>query len=295
MTTEPVDTTSPMSPAPGPQPSAQISVLASGALLLNGLPSDMEAIRAELLRLKAVNGAVWYYREVLQTKAAANPLAEQLFDMILEHRLPITRSTTPDFSDYVDNQGQSHPLIRAQDVVEVATACIEKRVRSVRLRWAMLAAVLGLVVAACQMPSYLAATDMLAHGMATDARVLQKKHWVETGPNRKQFDHDTVVYEFTDGTGTRFENEVSYNPNSATPIHEGDAISILYERQTPDTNGRRAQYQHEASLQNIVEGALLAAGFVGAIGYFIGFLVRRKLRAELKATPVSVEQTQWRT
>lgn len=257
----------------------------------------MEAIRAELLRLKAVNGAVWYYREdsgaKASAKAAMNPRAEELLDMLIEHRLPITLSTTPDFSDYVDDQLQSHPLIHAQDVTEVATACIAKRVRTVRLRWAMLATVLGLVVAACQMPSYLAATDMLAHGMATNARVLQKKHWVETGPNRKQFDHDTLVYEFTDGTGTRFENEVSYYPNSATPINEGDAISILYDRQTPGTNGRRAQYQHEASLQNIVEGALLVAGFVGAIGYVIGFLLRRKLRATMQATPLSAAKTQW--
>jgi hypothetical protein len=40
-----------------------VSVVASGALTLNGTPSNLVAIEAELQRLQAANGPVYYYRE----------------------------------------------------------------------------------------------------------------------------------------------------------------------------------------------------------------------------------------
>src|SRR5262245_56279078 len=50
-------------------PHAKISPLSSGALLLNGQPSDLASIEAELKRLQT-KGTVWYYRNNPQAERA---------------------------------------------------------------------------------------------------------------------------------------------------------------------------------------------------------------------------------
>ena len=86
-------------------PTARVSVSSSGALLLNALPTDMDSIQAELQRLKAVHGEVWFYRENPLTPGHAH--ADQVFDLILENRLPVMLASKPDFSEYFDNHGLS--------------------------------------------------------------------------------------------------------------------------------------------------------------------------------------------
>jgi len=86
---------------------ARVSALPSGELLLNGKPSDIRSIGAELGKIKERNGEVWYYRESSQVEPHPNAMA--VVELVVKHRLPISMSTKPDFSDYVDRDGRSRP------------------------------------------------------------------------------------------------------------------------------------------------------------------------------------------
>ncbi|MGH8702487.1 MAG: hypothetical protein ACREVR_15135 [Burkholderiales bacterium] len=86
---------------------ARVSALASGKLLLNGKPADIRGIDTELAKLRNRNGEVWYYRENPQAEPHPNAIA--VIELVAKHRLPISMSTKPDFSDYVDRDGRSRP------------------------------------------------------------------------------------------------------------------------------------------------------------------------------------------
>ena len=86
---------------------ARVSALSSGKILLNGHESDLRGIEAEFKRLKEVKGGVWYYRENAQAKP--KPQAMAIIQLIIANKLPVSMSTKPDFSDYVDGQGHLHP------------------------------------------------------------------------------------------------------------------------------------------------------------------------------------------
>ena len=91
---------------PATDGAAKVSVLASGKLLLNGLPTDLAQIDAELQRQKSTGGSVWYYREGGQSEPP--PEAMSVMELVAKHHLPVSMSTQPDFSDYVDGDGQVH-------------------------------------------------------------------------------------------------------------------------------------------------------------------------------------------
>lgn len=88
-------------------PILKVSVLASGAVLLEGEPVSIEGLQAKLESAKPERPVVWYFREA----AGGEPPAEamQVMKMVVENRLPISLSSKPDFSDYVDMKGRSHP------------------------------------------------------------------------------------------------------------------------------------------------------------------------------------------
>lgn len=89
----------------------KVKVLASGVILADEKPVTLEALESLLVVLKKEDGVVWYYREL----GAENPSEEvvinvqKVLDLVTDNNLPITLSTKPDFSDYVDGKGQSHP------------------------------------------------------------------------------------------------------------------------------------------------------------------------------------------
>ena len=89
------------------QPVAKVSALSDGRLLLNGQPADIGAIKAELGRLKAAGGVIWYYRQNAQSEPTAQAMS--VIALVAEQRLPVSMSTKPDFSDYVDEKGNSVP------------------------------------------------------------------------------------------------------------------------------------------------------------------------------------------
>jgi len=85
----------------------KISALASDALLINNEPTDLEGLDRALAEAKAANAVVYYYREM--ATADASPKAMEVLKLVVKHQLPVTLSTKPDFSDYVDANGVPHP------------------------------------------------------------------------------------------------------------------------------------------------------------------------------------------
>jgi hypothetical protein len=57
--------------------------------------------------VKAKNGGVFYYRQ----GSSEQPTPEQLaiFKLVMAAKAPISLSTKADFSDYVGQDGKSHP------------------------------------------------------------------------------------------------------------------------------------------------------------------------------------------
>jgi hypothetical protein len=76
-------------------------------VLLNGQAADIGAIEAELIKLKKDNGSLWYFRESSLT--GPPPQAKEVIDLVLKYKLPISFSSKPDFSDYIDEDGHSIP------------------------------------------------------------------------------------------------------------------------------------------------------------------------------------------
>jgi hypothetical protein len=89
------------------RPIAKIRVDGEGMVTLDGAPIGLEALRAELTRLKEAGGVVWYYRE----DAAGEPpeSAMAVIRAVVDAGLPISMSTRPDFSDVVSEDGSSQP------------------------------------------------------------------------------------------------------------------------------------------------------------------------------------------
>ncbi len=86
----------------------KISALSNGTLLLNGTPTDLSTLEAALEKASASGGEVWYYRE--NPAKEPPPSAMAAIQLVIKHRLPISFSSKPDFSDTVDpSTGVSRP------------------------------------------------------------------------------------------------------------------------------------------------------------------------------------------
>ena len=84
----------------------QITILESGGVLLGGIAVKPNELIVALDKAQESNGKVWYYRE--NPAAEPPPSASQVIQMIIDRKLAITMSTKPDFSDYVDENGNVH-------------------------------------------------------------------------------------------------------------------------------------------------------------------------------------------
>lgn len=85
----------------------RISVMASGKISLDGKQATIAEVKRALERVKAQRRTVWYYREGGKGEPPAQAI--EVFKLIVENKLPISLSTKPDFSDYVDENGASLP------------------------------------------------------------------------------------------------------------------------------------------------------------------------------------------
>jgi len=97
-------------PASGAERVAKVAVSSSGAVQLDGRPTTLPALDEELKKLKADNGVVWYHRQ--NPASEPPPQGTAVIQMIIKHKLPVSMSAKPDFSDYVDEKGVSRPRPR---------------------------------------------------------------------------------------------------------------------------------------------------------------------------------------
>ena len=100
----------------------KISVLGSGAVLVNGEPSEIERLDHALDALQAERDVVWYYRQATSKSAA---VGMSVIQKITARKLSISLSSRSDFSDYLDDQGVSRP--RGQDVAGSGPQLTEDR------------------------------------------------------------------------------------------------------------------------------------------------------------------------
>jgi hypothetical protein len=89
------------------QPVVRVSALASGKLLLNGKSAELTVIETKFQRIKKVQGAVWYYRE--NPESEPPPQAMDVIKLVVQYGLPVSMSSKPDFTDYIDGNGRSQP------------------------------------------------------------------------------------------------------------------------------------------------------------------------------------------
>jgi hypothetical protein len=85
----------------------KISVLSTNEVLLNGKPVGPAELSAALATAAKEKGTVWYYRE--NPAGEPPPASTQVMQMVIDNKLPLSLSTKSDFSDYVDENGNSKP------------------------------------------------------------------------------------------------------------------------------------------------------------------------------------------
>ena len=88
---------------------ARIRVTRAGVIWCDEARTTLEALRTRLAEVRAGSGVVWYHREA--GAAEPPPEAMAVIQMVIEHRLPISMSTKPDFSDVVRPDGSVVPRI----------------------------------------------------------------------------------------------------------------------------------------------------------------------------------------
>lgn len=77
-----------------------------GTVTIDGAPGSADDLAPKLKELAAAKGTVYYYRESGQEEP--HPNAMKVIAAVIEHQLPISLSSKPDFSDYIGEDGQSH-------------------------------------------------------------------------------------------------------------------------------------------------------------------------------------------
>jgi len=86
---------------------AKIQVALSGDVVIDGHKASPRQLEETLAREKKLNGEIWYYRESASIKPSDAQI--RVFTKIVNSGLHISLSKNPDFSDWVDEDGKSHP------------------------------------------------------------------------------------------------------------------------------------------------------------------------------------------
>ena len=97
----------PLSAIARQQRALKISTFADGTVRADAKEVDLSGLDKLLSKLKQDEGVVWYYRE--NPTKEPHPRALEVVKLIVKHALPVSMSTRPDFSDYVDTSGNSKP------------------------------------------------------------------------------------------------------------------------------------------------------------------------------------------
>ena len=72
---------------------------------MDGKPATFESLR-KILAAAQGKILVWYHRDPNQPPTEAQ---RKVLSVMIEYKAPVSLSARPDFSDYVDEHGQSHP------------------------------------------------------------------------------------------------------------------------------------------------------------------------------------------
>ena len=72
---------------------------------MDGKPATLESLRKVLAAARG-KVLVWYHRDPDQPQTENQ---RRVISLIIENKAPVSLSAKPDFSDYVDEHGQSHP------------------------------------------------------------------------------------------------------------------------------------------------------------------------------------------
>jgi hypothetical protein len=85
----------------------KIKVMQNGDVYADGKAVGLDRLPDLLAEAKLRSKAAWVYREDLFGEPSA--VAMEVLRLIMDRRLPISLSSKPDFSDYIDPSGVSHP------------------------------------------------------------------------------------------------------------------------------------------------------------------------------------------
>lgn len=97
----------PISAAARQQRALKIAVFADGTIRVDAREVDFGTLDKLLVKLKQDEGIVWYYRQNPTQEPHHNAL--EVVQLIVKYALPVSMSTKPDFSDYVDSSGNPKP------------------------------------------------------------------------------------------------------------------------------------------------------------------------------------------
>ncbi len=91
-------------------PVLRISVLTSGAVLVNGERTMVPLLEPELVALKARGGEVWYFRE--GDSAYPGRSGMTLFGLLIKHHVRTSLSDRADFSDLGEHETSAREASR---------------------------------------------------------------------------------------------------------------------------------------------------------------------------------------
>lgn len=176
----------------------------------------------------------------------------------------------------------------------ISEQAIARRVRAVRTFGLVASAAVLLLVAFGRGNAYIESREMLAEGVATEAVVVQRKHWIESGRKGREYDRYALVYRFSDSSGEVFDKEIRVSETTylaavdASAVASADAaapaatrLEVLYRRTDPRSSDLRQSYERKASLLEIVQDLLLTLAIALAATLLIAFLTGRRLRRRL--------------
>jgi hypothetical protein len=85
----------------------KVSVFKSGEIRAEDKVVSLRQLDALLAANAQQKGVVWYYREGGQGEPT--PEAMEVIKLVIKHKRPISMSSKPDFSDTIDEKGNSKP------------------------------------------------------------------------------------------------------------------------------------------------------------------------------------------
>jgi hypothetical protein len=165
----------------------------------------------------------------------------------------------------------------------ITSETIERRVRLSRKWGIILALVLGAVTAIIRTNLYFEASGMLTNGVATQATIIEKRHWVEEGRKGREHDRYGFTYQFSDSNGVAYTREIGTSEEIYDQTSEGGPIDIIYSASDSGLNDTRMHYERNASIEKHVKDVLTIMAFFIIGGFVIGFLVNNKMKKMLAA------------